>query len=128
MPRWFTLLACVLFAANVAQAQMHPDDFDVPDGKIENAAGGHLMVSSKEMRATLKVQTEAECPRTVHLSWTDEGSVAPGQRRDSQPIRHQAARAGHLQYCLYHVAFRPGPENCCVRETESWAANPQRVS
>jgi hypothetical protein len=47
---------CALIAL-VAQAQILTDDFDVSDGKIENAAGGHLMVSTKEMRATLKLRT-----------------------------------------------------------------------
>ena len=44
----------------IAKAQLQPQDFDVPDGRIEKAPGGRLMVSSKEMRATLKFATQQD--------------------------------------------------------------------
>jgi hypothetical protein len=40
------------------KAQLQPKDFDVPDGKIETAAGNRLIVSTKEIRATLKFPTQ----------------------------------------------------------------------
>ena len=68
MPNRFMLLACLgVLIAPAARAQLHLGDFDVSDGKIENAAGGHLMVSTKEMRATLKFPTQQEV--TIKLTY-----------------------------------------------------------
>ena len=56
-----TLVFCLLALVGLtAIAQVQPADFDVPDGRIEKAAGDHLMVSSKEMRATLKFATQQD--------------------------------------------------------------------
>jgi hypothetical protein len=45
-----------MLVVSTAEAQLRPNDFDVPDGTIEKA-GNRLMVSTKEMRATLKFPT-----------------------------------------------------------------------
>lgn len=58
--------------APTVKAQFQPADFDVPDGKIESAPGNHLMVSTKEMHATLKVLT----PPAAVAKFTDLGPVA----------------------------------------------------
>jgi len=52
------LLCLVALVVTTAEAQVQPNDFDVPDGRIEKSAGNHLMVSTKEMRATLKFPTQ----------------------------------------------------------------------
>jgi hypothetical protein len=55
--RLILVLRLVAIGIPTAKAQLQPNDFDVPDGKIETAAGNRLMVSTKEMRATLKSPT-----------------------------------------------------------------------
>jgi len=45
----------------------HLGDFDVSDRKIANAAGGRLIVSTKEMRDTLKFPTQQEVALIVAL-------------------------------------------------------------
>jgi hypothetical protein len=45
----------------------HQGDFDVSDRKIENAAGGRLMVSTKEMQDTLKFPSQQEVTLLVAL-------------------------------------------------------------
>jgi hypothetical protein len=67
------LLCLVAIVAATAKAQLQPHNFDVPDGKIERAAGNRLMVSTKEMRDTLKVPTQQNVTvRFTYLGPTKE--------------------------------------------------------
>jgi hypothetical protein len=45
------VLCLVVLIGPTARAQLQPNDFDVPDGRIEKAAGDRLMVSTKEVCA-----------------------------------------------------------------------------
>ena len=87
-----------------AKAQLQVSDFDVPDGKIEKAAGNRLMVSTKEMRATLKYRT----PQDVTVKFTYLGPTAEVSRLGSGEVRSQfgiklrAQDTCNIVYIMWH--------------------------
>ena len=99
-------LSLLWFALPAATAQTLSGDFDVPDGKIESAAGGRLMVSTKEMRATLKRPTEQNV--TVKFSYlgpTKEVSrLGNGQVRSQFGIKLRGQDTCNIVYIMWHFA------------------------
>ena len=107
MPNRFMLLACLgVLIAPAARAQLHLGDFDVSDGKIENAAGGRLMVSTKEMRATLKFPTQQEVTlKLTYLGPTKEVShLGNGEVRSQFGIKLRAQDTCNIVYVMWHFA------------------------
>lgn len=94
----------IVFVVPFAWAQLQPHDFDVPDGRIEKAAGGRLMVSSKEMRATVKFAT----PQDVTVKFTYLGPTREVSRLGSGEIRSQfgiklrAQDTCNIVYMMWH--------------------------
>ena len=99
----FLLLA--LFVPG-AQAQLQPEDFDVPDGKILKAAGNRLMVSTKEMRATLKFSTQQNVTvKFTYLGPTGEVSrLGSGEVRSQFGIKLRAQDTCNIVYIMWHFA------------------------
>ncbi len=101
---WSLLLIAVVVPC--AAAQYQPSDFDVPDGKIEKAAGNRLMVSTKEMRATLKFPTQ----QNVTVKFTYLGPSAEVSRLGSGEVRSQfgiklrAQDTCNIVYVMWHFA------------------------
>jgi len=95
----------VLFAPS-AEAQSRPSDFDVPDGKIERAEGERLMVSTKEMRATLKFQTQQSVVvNFTYLGPTKEVSrLGNGEVRSQFGIKLRAQDTCNIVYVMWHFA------------------------
>jgi hypothetical protein len=89
-----------------ARAQVQPSDFDVPDGKIEKAAGGRLMVSTKEMRATLKFPTQQNVSvNFTYLGPTKEVSrLGSGEVRSQFGIKLRAQDTCNIVYIMWHFA------------------------
>jgi len=107
MPNRFMLLACLgVLIAPAARAQLHLGDFDVSDGKIENAAGGRLMVSTKEMRATLKFPTQQEVTlKLTYLGPTkDVSHLGNGEVRSQFGIKLRAQDMCNIVYVMWHFA------------------------
>lgn len=90
----------------LAKAQLQPADFDVPDGKIEKAADGRLMVSTKEMRATLKSRTEQNVTvNFTYLGPTQEVSrLGNGEVRSQFGIKLRAQDTCNIVYIMWHFA------------------------
>ena len=88
-----------------AQAQLQPNDFDVPDGRIEKA-GHHLMVSTKEMRATLKFPTQ----QNVTLKFSFLGTTKKVSRLGNGTVRSQfgiklrAQDTCNIVYIMWHFS------------------------
>jgi hypothetical protein len=101
----FALCALALLGTT-AKAQLQPSDFDVPDGKIEKAAGNRLMVSTKEMRATLKHRTQQEVTlRFTYLGPTAEVSrLGSGEVRSQFGIKLRAQDTCNIVYIMWHFA------------------------
>jgi hypothetical protein len=99
-------LSLLGFVAPRAAAQTQPNDFDVPDGKIESAAGGRLMVSTKEMRATLKRSTEQNVTvKFNYLGPTKEVSrLGNGQVRSQFGIKLRGQNTCNIVYIMWHFA------------------------
>ena len=99
-------LSLLGFAVPLAAAQTQPNDFDVPDGKIERVAGGRLMVSTKEMRATLRRSTEQNV--TVNFNYlgpTKEVSrLGNGQVRSQFGIKLRGQDTCNIVYVMWHFA------------------------
>ena len=97
------LLAIVLPAA---KAQVRSGDFDVLAGRIERAEGKRLKVSTKEMRATLKLRT----PQNVTVKFTYLGPTKEVSRLGSGEIRSQfgiklrAQDTCNIVYIMWHFA------------------------
>lgn len=99
-------LCLVAFVGTVAQAQVQLSDFDVPNGKIEKAAGNRLMVSTKEMRATLKYRTQQDVTvRFTYLGPTREVSkLGSGEIRSQFGIKLRAQDTCNIVYIMWHFA------------------------
>jgi len=103
----FVFVVCVLaLLGTTATAQLQPSDFDVPDGKIEKAAGNRLMVSTKEMRATLKFKTEQNAAvKFTYLGPTAEVSrLGTGEVRSQFGIKLRAQDTCNIVYIMWHFA------------------------
>ncbi len=100
------VLSLVTLMLPAAKAQTQPSDFDVPDGKIENAAGGRLMVSTKEMRATLKFPTQQNV--TVKFNYLgptkDVSRLRNGQVRSQFGIKLRGQDTCNVVYIMWHFA------------------------
>ena len=89
-----------------AKAQVQPKDFNVTDGKIEKVAGNHLMVSTKELRATLKLQTQ----QNVTMKFTYLGPakevahLGSGEVRSQFGIKLRAQDTCNIVYIMWHFA------------------------
>lgn len=104
--RIVVVLCCAWVLLPIAKAQIQPEDFDVPDGKIEKAAGGRLMVSTKEMRATLKSRTEQSVTvNFTYLGPTQEVSrLGNGEVRSQFGIKLRAQDTCNIVYIMWHFA------------------------
>ncbi len=99
-------LCLVAFLGSPAKAQLQPSDFDIPNGKIEKAAGNRLMVSTKEMRATLKDRTQQDVTvRFTYLGPTAEVSrLGSGEVRSQFGIKLRAQDTCNIVYIMWHFA------------------------
>ena len=99
-------LCLLALLETTANAQLQPSDFDVPDGKIEKAAGNRLMVSTKEMRATLKQRTQQDVMvRFTYLGPTAEISrLGSGEVRSQFGIKLRAQDTCNIVYIMWHFA------------------------
>jgi len=100
------MLCLLMLVAPSAQGQIEPADFDVPDGKIERAAGDRLMVSSKEMRATLKFATPQDVTvKFTYLGPTKEVSrLGNGDVRSQFGIKLRAQDTCNIVYVMWHFS------------------------
>jgi hypothetical protein len=89
-----------------AKAQLKPNDFDVPDGRIERASGDRLMVSTKEMRATLKFPTQQNVTvKFTYLGPTQEVSrLGNGEVRSQFGIKLRAQDTCNIVYIMWHFS------------------------
>lgn len=89
-----------------AKAQLQPNDFDVPDGRIERAAGDRLMVSTKETRATLKFATQQNVTvKFTYLGPTQELSrLGNGEVRSQFGIKLRAQDTCNIVYVMWHFS------------------------
>ena len=96
----------VLLAVSTTKAQLQPNDFDVPDGKIEKAAGDRLTVSTKEMRATLKFPTQQYVTlKFTFLGPTKEVSrLGNGEVRSQFGIKLRAQDTCNIVYIMWHFS------------------------
>jgi hypothetical protein len=78
-------MALLLAPPAIAQGKAQLSDFDVTDGKIEKARGDRLMVSAKEMRATLR----SSGPQKVAMHFTYLGPTSEVSHLGSGEVRHQ---------------------------------------
>ena len=105
MPFQPVLMLCFSLVVSTAKAQLNPNDFDVPDGRIEKA-GDRLMVSTKEMRATLKFPT----PQDVTLKFTFLGAtkevsrLGNGEVRSQIGIKLRAQDTCNIVYIMWHFS------------------------
>jgi hypothetical protein len=99
------LVALITFSAAKAQTRSQKSDFDVTDGKIDEATGDRLMVGSKEMRATLK-QTGPSQKVTVNFTYlgpTSEVShLGNGEVRHQFGIKLKAQDICNLVYIMWN--------------------------
>ncbi|MET3120355.1 hypothetical protein AAKU64_004607 [Undibacterium sp. GrIS 1.8] len=100
------LLCISAMIVPIAQAQYQPNDFDVTDGQIQRAAGDRLMVSTKEMRATLKVPSQRDV--TVNFSYlgpTEEISrLGSGAVRSQFGVKLRAQDTCNIVYVMWHFS------------------------
>jgi hypothetical protein len=82
----FYIAALAITRVATAQTAAQPTDFDISDGKIEKAAGGRLIVGSKEMRATLKKISRSQ-QATVNFTYL--GATAEVSHLGNGEVRHQ---------------------------------------
>ncbi len=99
-------LCLIVSVVPIAKAQLQPQDFDVPDGRIEKAPGGRLMVSSKEMRATLKFATQQDVTvKFTYLGPTHEVShLGNGEVRSQFGIKLRAQDTCNIVYVMWHFS------------------------
>jgi len=99
-------LCLTLAALSTANAQVQPSDFAVPDGKIEKAAGNRLMVSTKEMRATLKFPTPQDATvKFTYLGPTKEVSrLGNGEVRSQFGLKLRAQDTCNTVYIMWHFS------------------------
>jgi len=104
--RLILTLCLAALAVPIATAQVQPSDFDVPDGKIEKAAEDRLMVSTKEMRATLKFQTSQKVTvKFTYLGPTKEVSrLGNGEVRSQFGIKLRAQDTCNIVYIMWHFS------------------------
>jgi hypothetical protein len=100
------VLCLVVLIGPTAKAQLQPNDFDVPDGRIEKAAGDRLMVSTKEMRATLKFPTQQNVTvKFTYLGPTKEVSrLGNGEVRSQFGIKLRAQDTCNIVYVMWHFS------------------------
>lgn len=93
-----------------AGAQVRPSDFDVTGGKIQPAKGHRLLVSTKEMRATLKFTTEQTATvKFTYLGPTKEVSRPSSAKVLSQfGIKLRAQNGCNAVYVMWR--FSPDPK------------------
>jgi len=105
--RLVLLAICFVFVAvPTVQAQVRSSDFDVTDGKIQGAKGHRLMVSTKEMRATLKFTTEQSATvKFTYLGPTKEvAHLGSGEVRSQFGIKLRAQNDCNVVYIMWHFA------------------------
>ena len=104
--RFVVVASQLALFASTLNAQLRPGDFDVPDGKIEKTAGNRLMVSSKEMRATLKARTaQSVAVNFTYLGPTKEVSrLGSGEIRSQFGIKLRAQDTCNIVYVMWHFA------------------------
>lgn len=99
-------LGVAALALPAARAQIQPGDFLVDDGRIERAASGRLVVSTREMRATLKYPTEQNVTvNFTYLGPTKEVSrLGNGEVRSQFGIKLRAQDTCNIVYIMWHFA------------------------
>jgi hypothetical protein len=99
------LFALVTSSAATAQTRTLQSDFDVSDGKIDNANGDRLIVGSKEMRATLR-KTGPSQKVTVNFTYlgpTNEVShLGNGEVRHQFGVKLKAQDICNLVYVMWN--------------------------
>jgi hypothetical protein len=100
------VLGVVTFLVSSLEAQLRPHDFDVSDGKIEKAEAHRLMVSTKEMRATLKYRTRQDASlKFTYLGPTREvARLGNGDVRSQFGIKLRAQDTCNVVYVMWHFA------------------------
>jgi len=100
------LVCLVALIGPIAKAQLQPNDFEVPDGKIAKAAGDRLTVSTKEMRATLKFPTQQNVTlKFIFLGQTKEVSrLGNGEVRSQFGIKLRAQDTCNIVYIMWHFS------------------------
>lgn len=102
----FLALCIVSFAVPTAKAQVRPGDFDVSDGNIQPAKGHRLLVTTREMRATLKFTTEQTA--TVKFSYLgptgDSARPGSGKVLTQFGIKLRAQNDCNAIYVMWHFA------------------------
>jgi len=101
---WILLSMVLLVPAS--EAQLQQQDFHVTDGKIEKAAGNRLMVSTKEMRATVKFSTQQNVTvKFTYLGPTREvARLGSGEIRSQFGIKLRSQNQCNLVYVMWHFA------------------------
>jgi hypothetical protein len=89
-----------------AETRQKLSDFDVTDGEIVKARGNRLMVSTSEMRATLKTRTDQNVTlKFTYLGPTKEVSrLGSGEIRSQFGIKLRAQDGCNLVYVMWHFA------------------------
>jgi len=103
------LVALVACSTAEAQTRTPLSDFDVPDGKIDKAAGDRLMVGSKEMRATLTTigPSQRVTVKFTYLGPTSEVShLGNGEVRHQFGIKLKAQDICNLVYVMWNFDTR----------------------
>ena len=103
--RLFLALGLLALTVPTARGQFRPHNFDVPDGKLEKA-GDRLMVSTKEMRATLKARTQQNVTvKFTYLGPTREvAHLGSGEVRSQFGIKLRAQDTCNIVYVMWHFA------------------------
>jgi hypothetical protein len=104
--RLILLFCLAAMATPNLRAQRPLGDFDVTNGKIVKAAGNRLMVSTSEMRATLKVRTEQNVTlKFTYLGPTKEvAHLGSGEVRSQFGIKLRAQDTCNIVYVMWHFA------------------------
>jgi len=99
------LVALTIVPLAGAQTSARQRDFEVSDGKIDQAAGGRLSVSSKEMRATLKHPSPSQkvTLNFIYLGPTKEiAHLGSGEVRHQFGIKLKAQDTCNLVYVMWN--------------------------
>ena len=104
--RILLMLSSLMIVASVSRAQVRSGDFDVTDGKILAAKGHRLLVTSKEMLATLKFTTEQTATvKFTYLGPTKDVSHAGSGKALSQfGIKLRAQNDCNVIYVMWRFA------------------------
>src|ERR1039457_1357934 len=97
-------LCMIVLVVPIAKARLRPQDFDVPDGRIQKARGGRLPVASKVGRATPRVATHQDVTvKFAYLGPTHEVSqLGNGEVWSQFGIKLRAQDTCNIVYVKWH--------------------------